>query len=112
MNDEKIVEFRGRSLDEVNDFPVTARREAGHQIHRVQCGRTPDNWKPMKAVGKGVREIRVSASDGIFRVIYVANIDDKVYVLRCFQKKTRATSKADVEVAKKRYRELQNELCS
>lgn len=109
-SDLKPVDFRGRSLNELRDFPTAARTAAGHQIDQVQRGLDPDDWKPMKTIGKGVREIRVSEADGIFRVVYVASIDSKVYVLRCFQKKTQATSKADIDTARERYKALQQAL--
>jgi len=41
---------------------------------------------------------------GAWRVIYVARLKDAIYVLHALQKKTRRTSKDDVEVAAKRYR--------
>jgi len=41
---------------------------------------------------------------GSFRVIYVAEFEDAVYVLHAFQKKTRKTSRLDIELAKRRYR--------
>ena len=108
--DSKPVEFRGRSLEDLRAFPLTARREAGHQLDQVQHGREPDDWKPINTVGKGVKEIRIRDEAGAFRVLYVAKFDDAVYVLHCFQKKTEKTSKADVELAAKRYRELMKEL--
>lgn len=61
-------------------------------------------------VGQGVREIRVQDADSIFRAIYAAKYADAVYVLHCFQKKTQKTSRADVELAKRRYWELVKEL--
>ena len=64
----------------------------------------------MITVGQGVKEIRIRDASGAFRVIYVAKFADAVYVLHCFQKKTEKTSKADVELAAKRYRELSKEL--
>lgn len=106
----KPVEFLGRSLKELRDFPKSARTVAGHQIDQIQRGLDPDDWKPMKAIGKGVREIRISEANGLFRVIYVASIGGKVYVLRCFRKKTQATSKADIGAAKERYKVLLNKL--
>lgn len=42
--------------------------------------------------------------------IYVAKFTNAVYVLHCFQKKTEKTSKADVDIAAKRYRDLVKEL--
>ena len=40
---------------------------------------------------------------GAFRVIFVAKFEEAVYVLHCFQKKTRQTPKADIGLAKTRY---------
>jgi phage-related protein len=42
--------------------------------------------------------------------MYVAKFDDAVYVLHCFQKKTQKTSKADLNLATQRYRDLLKEL--
>jgi phage-related protein len=110
MGEPKPVEFRGSSLDDLRDFPVSARREAGHQLDLVQRGQDPGDWKPMKTVGPGVCEIRICDETGAFRIIYIAKFADAVYVLHCFQKKTEKTTKADIEVAAKRYRDLVREL--
>jgi phage-related protein len=110
MVDPKPVEFRGSALDDLRAFPQAARREAGYQLDRVQHGREPDDWKPMSTVGRGVREIRIRDAAGAFRVLYVAKFDDAVYVLHCFQKKTQKTSKADLNLAAQRYRDLLKEL--
>jgi phage-related protein/predicted XRE-type DNA-binding protein len=107
MIDIKPVEFRGTALDDLRVFPQAARREAGHQLDQVQHGREPDDWKPMNTVGRGVREIRIRDAAGAFRVLYVAKFDDAVYVLHCFQKKTQKTSKADLNLAAQRYRDLE-----
>jgi phage-related protein len=110
MADTKPIEFRGKSLDDLRDFPLPARREAGHQLDLVQNGQEPDDWKPMHTVGQGVKEIRIRDAAGAFRVIYVAKFADAVYVLHCFQKKTEKTSKTDLDLAAKRYRDLLKEL--
>ncbi len=110
MTDPKSIEFRGSSLDDLRAFPLAARREAGYQLDLVQNGQEPDDWKPMNTVGQGVRELRIRDAAGAFRVIYVAKFADAVYVLHCFQKKTEKTSKADVDLAAKRYSDLLMEL--
>lgn len=103
----KDIEFRGTALMDLRSFPEAVRREAGYQIDRVQNEDDPADWKPMKTIGPGVREIRVRDEAGAFRVIYVAKFAAKVYVLHYFRKKT---SKADLDIAKKRFRDLQKEL--
>ena len=60
----------------------------------------------MTSIGKGVEELRVWDDSGTYRVVYAARFADAVYVLHAFQKKTQATSKRDIELAKKRYIEL------
>ncbi len=62
----------------------------------------------MPSVGKGVYEIRVNLG-GAWRALYVAKFAEAVYVLHVFQKKTQQTSKEDIEIARKRYRTLENE---
>lgn len=110
MPDSKPVVFRGSALDDLRAFPAPARREAGHQIDQVQRGRDPDDWRPMSMVGPGVREIRIRDAAGVFRLIYTAKFSEVVYVLHCFQKKTPKTSKRDIDLAAKRYRDLAREL--
>lgn len=102
----KPVTFLGDSLEEIRAFPQGVRREAGFQIEKVQQGVEPDNWKPMKTVGAGAREIRVRDETGAFRVIYVATLPEAIYVLHALQKKTEKTAKGDIELARKRFSEL------
>jgi phage-related protein len=64
----------------------------------------------MNTVGRGVAEIRIRDAAGAFRVLYVAKFEDAIYVLHCFQKKTQKTSKADLNLAGQRYRDLLKEL--
>lgn len=102
----KPVTFLGDSLDTIRAFPQGVRREAGFQLDKVQRGLTPDNWKPVKTVGPGVREIRIREEAGAFRVIYIATLAEAVYVLHAFQKKTEKTGRADLELTRKRFRDL------
>jgi phage-related protein len=101
----KPVSFLGDSLVRLRDFPDDARADAGYQLSEVQIGNEPGDWKPMKAVGAGVREIRIREASGAFRVIYLATLPDRVLVLHAFQKKTQATPKKDIELAARRLRD-------
>ncbi len=102
----KPIEFIGAALDSLRQFPKVARREAGVQLNRVQRGLEPFDWKPMTSIGPGARELRIWGESGTYRVLYVAKFADAVYVLHCFQKKTQATPKRDIDLAARRYREL------
>ncbi|MGA2148818.1 MAG: type II toxin-antitoxin system RelE/ParE family toxin [Bryobacteraceae bacterium] len=100
------VRFLGDSLQCLRDFPKGVRHDAGYQLDKVQRGDQPDDFKPMPAIGKGVEEIRVLDSTGAYRVIYMARRPEAVYVLHAFQKKTQATPKNDLQIAKRRLRQL------
>lgn len=102
----KKIAFLGSSLDDLREFPSTARSEAGYQLDRVQHGLEPADFKPMPTIGKGVWEVKITDEAGQFRVIYIAKLKDAVYVLHCFQKKTQKTSAKDLELSSKRLREL------
>lgn len=98
----KAVLFMGDSLARIRAFPSGVRQDAGFQIDKVQRGENPDEWKPMKTIGKGVKEIRIKETSGHYRVIYLANLNDAVIVLHAFQKKTQKTQKSDIDLARKR----------
>lgn len=59
-------------------------------------------------MGAGTKEIRIKDASGIYRVMYVAKFEEAIYVLHCFQKKTRGTSKQDKAIAGARYRAVVN----
>ena len=102
---QKRVIWLGNSQGIIRMFSADARREAGHQLNRVQDGKEPADWKPMEIVGPGVREIRIHAETG-YRVLYVAKFPEAIYVLHGFEKKTQRTPKAVIDLANKRYRDL------
>ncbi|MDI6026854.1 type II toxin-antitoxin system RelE/ParE family toxin [Corticibacterium sp. UT-5YL-CI-8] len=96
----------GDSLVQLRRFPASAQKEAGVQLHKVQLGLEPSDWKPMASIGTGVREIRIRDEIGAFRMIYVANVGDAVYVLHAFQKKTQKTAKRDIDLAVLRRKQI------
>ena len=102
----KSVRFLGNSLKCLRDFPEDAKQDAGYQIDKVQRGEQPDDFKPMPSIGKGVEEILIWDESGTYRVVYTARVANAVIVLHAFQKKTQATSKRDIDIAKERFNEF------
>jgi phage-related protein len=102
----KAVRFLGDSRKALKEFPDDARREAGYQLDRVQMGVPANDFKPMPSIGKGVEEIRIREASGTYRIVYTARLADTVFVLHAFQKKTRATSPRDIEIARLRFQQL------
>ena len=107
MTPLKPLRFAGDAKKRFNAFSAHAKREAGYQLHRVQAGRQPTDFKPMPSIGPGAEELRVwddgSRTD---RVIYTAKLMDAVYVLHAFQKTSQRTEKRDIELARRRLKEL------
>ncbi|MBE0657996.1 MAG: type II toxin-antitoxin system RelE/ParE family toxin [Bryobacteraceae bacterium] len=95
----------GDSLQRLRDAPAGIRADAGYQLKLVQAGELPADYRPMPDVGPGVLEIRLSGT-GEYRVFYVAKFEESVYVLHCFDKKSRATRKTDIDLGRVRYKEM------
>ena len=102
----KELHFIGTALDDLKDFPIEARREAGFELDLVQRGDMPSDFKPMFNIGAGAYEIRIHVL-GEWRIIYVAKFYSGIYVLHAFQKKTNKTALSDIEIAKTRYKRIQ-----
>lgn len=105
----KAIRFLGDSLKRLREFPEDVRHDAGYQLDKLQRGLQPDDFKPMPTIGKGVEEIRLWDESGTFRVIYTARLKEMVVVLHAFQKKTQATSRRDMDLAKHRWAQLKQE---
>lgn len=101
----KPIIWLGSSYEDLLSFPQDARKSAGYNLDKIQRGQEPSDWKPMISIGKGVKEIRVH-SDNEYRIIYLAQRKEDVYVLHSFVKKTQKTSNKDIELAKKRFRQI------
>ena len=101
----KPLVWLGSSHDDIRRFPGVDRQEAGFELYQIQRGHKPSDWKPMLTVGTGVKEIRLHGRNE-YRVMVIAKFAEAVYVLHAFIKKTQQTSKADIELARTRYKQL------
>jgi phage-related protein len=89
----------GSARDDLREFPEDVRKLAGHQLHLVQLGLEPDDWKSMPSIGPGVQEIRIHS--GVeHRIFYVAKFTEGVYVLHAFEKKSQRTRQADLDIGR------------
>ena len=104
----KPVIWLGDSREAIRGFPDEARQITGFQLWRVQRGLEPNDWKPMPDVGLGVQEIRIHTG-AEHRVFYLAKFTEAVYVLHAFEKRTRRTSKDDIDLARNRLSLLLNQ---
>ncbi len=104
----KEIRWAGSSYKDLCSFRVAARHVAGYELCLVQSGLEPTDWKPMNSIGAGVREIRLHQGSE-HRVLYVAKFEEAVYVLHAFEKKTERTPKRDLDLAKTRLIEIENQ---
>jgi len=56
----------------------------------------------MQSIGQGVFELKAADESAWYRMIYLARIDNTIYVLDSFTKKSRKTEKNDLNRAKTR----------
>jgi phage-related protein len=89
------------ALEDLRELPEAVRRRAGFELHQVQLGLAPSDWRPVPSVGPGVVELRIHAA-GEHRVLYIARYAEAVYVLHVFEKKTRKITKRDLDLARAR----------
>ncbi|MGH7614031.1 MAG: type II toxin-antitoxin system RelE/ParE family toxin [Gemmatimonadales bacterium] len=99
------MEWLGSARADLRAFPEAARREAGHELFLVQLGEEPSDWKPLPAIGMGVNELRIHTGTE-HRVIYIAKFAEAVYVLHAFEKRSRKTRPADLQLARQRFASL------
>jgi len=102
--DEKDIVWLGDSLSVLQAFPKSVRIDLGSDLRRLQIGELPKDFKPMKTVGSGVRELRARDRNNQYRTMYVIRMRTKVVVLHSFIKKSRTTPKADIDTARERLR--------
>jgi phage-related protein len=109
----KPIYWAGASKSELLAFSADALQDAGYQLHRLQKGNTPQDWKPLTGLGKGITgvyEIRIWESKTTYRVAYVTKFKGYVTVLHCWQKTTQTTSKVDKDIIINRYKSAKERL--
>ncbi len=107
----KKVEFHPKALATLREFPEEVRRELGQAIFELQKGYqlSMPLAKPMPTVERGVEELRVKDASGAFRVFYFTRLVDRVLIFHAFQKKSQKTPKHEIELGRKRFKELYDE---
>ena len=104
----KRILWSGKTLDVVRGYDSAVRARIGFELHRVQLGLAPTDSKPMKNIGKGVREIRVRFG-GEYRIVYAFIEAGTVHVLHVFRKKSGKTRQTDIELVKQRLKQAKHQ---
>jgi phage-related protein len=104
----KAARFHPAARDALQTFPEDVRRAFGKAIYDLQLGHALSMpiSKAIPAVGSGVAELRIKDASGIFRAFYVTRLPDAVVVFHAFVKKTQKTPNREIELGKKRLKEM------
>lgn len=99
---QKQLLWIGSSKKDLMSFPAAVSRFFGHALDFAQRGDKHDAAKVLKGfAGAGVLEVVEDDSSGTYRAVYTVKFEQAVFVLHCFQKKSKsgiATPKADMDI--------------
>ena len=104
------VAWEGDSREVLQAFPEDVRQNLGFQLWLLQQGERPSDYRPLPSIGSGVFELRDEDERAWYRVVYLSRINDVLYVLHCFEKKSREMPRRDFETAKRRLKAVRARL--
>lgn len=104
----KTVLMHPKAREALKEFPKGVKQSFGKAIFELQQGFVlgmPIS-KPMPSVGAGVEELRVKDPSGIYRTFYFKKSSQGILVFHAFVKKTQKTPKREIEIGRKRLKEM------
>jgi phage-related protein len=103
---ERPLEWIGSSYKDLMALPADVRRFFGYALSLAQAGDQHDDAKVLKGFGSaGVLEVVEDDRSGTYRAVYTVKFKEAVFVLHCFQKKSKhgiATPKEDLAIIRAR----------
>lgn len=111
MATKKPITWMGRSRSELSAMPETVRKDFGGVLDGVQHGRTPTDAKPLKGKIKDAVQLSEDHDGETYRAVYTIELAGVVYVLHCFQKKSKsgiATPQADIDLIERRLKDARS----
>ena len=107
----KPLAWIGSSKRDLLDMPQEVVDVFGYALYLAQRGGKHDQAKPLKGFGSaGVLEVVEDDDGNTYRAVYTVRFKSAVYVLHCFQKKSRqgiATPRQEIELIKSRLKRAQ-----
>lgn len=104
--EERPLEWIGSSYKDLMQLPAEVRKSVGFALHFAQHGEQHPASKVLKGFGgAGVLEVVENDVGGTYRAVYTVRYEEAVFVLHCFQKKSKsgiATPKEDMDVIRAR----------
>ena len=94
------VSWEGDSWKVLKSWPKAIQWDFGNSLREMQYGRAAKlQVRPMQSIGSGVFELKDADEKTWYRMVYLARIEDTVYVLDCFEKNTAKTERKDLHTA-------------
>ncbi len=103
---EKPLEWIGSAKKDLMALPTNVRKFFGHALDFAQRGGQHNAAKTLKGFGgAGVIEVVEDDAGGTYRAVYTVKFEEAVFVLHCFQKKSKsgiATPRKDMNIIRAR----------
>jgi phage-related protein len=100
--EEKPLKWIAGSYKDLLALPPDIRRRFGYALSLAQAGDRDDAAKVLSGFGgAGVLEVIENDAGGTYRAVYTVKFAEAVFVLHCFQKKSKsgiATPKEDMDI--------------
>jgi phage-related protein len=97
------ISWEGDSWKVLKSWPKAMQWDFGNSLREMQHGRAAKlNVRPMQSIGQGVFELKDSDERTWYRMVYLARVEDTIYVLDCFEKDTAKTERKDLNTARNR----------
>ena len=107
--DEKPLVWVGSSYKDLKAMPEVVQDEFGYALGKAQCGEKHSAAKPLKGFQGGkTLEVVENFRRNTYRAVYTVAFRGRVYVLHCFQKKSKkgiATPQPDIDLIRARLKE-------
>jgi phage-related protein len=104
----KVCFFNPRVEEEILDLPAGLLARFVRYAERLETF-GPDLRMPhSRAMGRGLFELRLRASEGSARVFYCTSSDGRIVMLHQFVKKSANTPRREMEIARLRMKEFQD----
>ena len=95
-------------MKRLREFPIPVRSEIGQALYQAELGEGHPSASPMQGIN--AIEIVSDCRGNTYRGIYTTKFKGQLYVLHCFQKKSRSgirTPKRDLELIRTRLAEAE-----
>jgi phage-related protein len=113
LRDSRPISWLKGARKDFEDFPQGAQIEMARALTILAEGQMPDIAKPLTGLGSGVMELALKHRGDAFRVVYALQIDDDIWAVHAFQKKSKTgikTPKQDIDLIRERLKRLREML--